>query len=482
MKKTDRKKLKKVVAAVVCVAVVAAVAVGAVLLVRACRPVEVAERPQPVETAEQPFVPDVTGESKNFRIPAMVTLDSGRIVAAADARYDMTQDGGGLDTVVAFSDDNGKTWKSHTPNFLGDNGNRFSSRSTAFIDPELLTDGKNIWLLTTFFSGGRNLVFRSGMKPAVKSSAFNEDKTLRISSNRGISFDCKVDVNSFTDGYSDIVKNDGTKTGYKIDEYFFFYNEDGECEGNIFYINTSVKFSVVPTTYLYLTCSEDGGETFGAPKLLDVKEENETFYGVGPGRGVFTKDNTLVFSAYTFKTNAAGQKASFIYSDDSGKTWKRSAGIQSDDRFEYSGESQLVELQNGTLRCFFRNSSNHICYADAVRENGEYSWKTPVVTEVESTSSCMVSAISCIERGREYILVSCPTGKTDSTHTRSDGKIFTFEVKDEEMNLIKATELPRGEFMYSCLSELKNGSVAILYESADGKIEFTAFEKGQLFP
>ena len=94
----------------------------------------------------------------------------------------------------------------------------------------------------------------------------------------------------------------------------------------------------------------------------------------------------------------------------------------------------------------------------------------------------MVSAISCIERGSEYILVSCPTGKTDSTHTRSDGKIFTFEVKDEEMNLVKATELPKGEFMYSCLSELKNGSVAILYESADGKIEFTAFEKAQLLP
>ena len=112
MKKTDRKKLKKVVAAVACAAAVAVAAAGAVLLVRACRPVEVADRPQPVETAEQPFVSDVTGESKNFRIPAMVTLDSGRIVAAADARYDMTQDGGGLDTVVAFSDDNGKAEQS----------------------------------------------------------------------------------------------------------------------------------------------------------------------------------------------------------------------------------------------------------------------------------------------------------------------------------------------------------------------------------
>ncbi len=150
MKKTENKsqkhgRAKKIILAVTAVAVAAGAIGGGVALARSRRPVSVAQRPQPVETDNQPFVRNVTGESENFRIPAMVTLESGRIVAAADARYDKTQDGGGLDTIVALSDDSGKTWKSYTANYLGDNGNAFSPRSTAIMDPELLTDGKNIW-------------------------------------------------------------------------------------------------------------------------------------------------------------------------------------------------------------------------------------------------------------------------------------------------------------------------------------------------
>lgn len=485
MKKTEDKnqkrgRVKRITVAVVAAALVAAVIGGVVAVALSRRQVTVAQKPKPAETAEQPFVPMTTGESENFRIPAMVTLESGRIVAAADARYDKTQDGGGLDTVVALSDDNGKTWKSYTANYLGDNGNVFSPRSTAIMDPELLTDGKNVWMLATFYSGGRNIVLRSGMKGASDGSAFNDDGTLKISSNHGLSYNCKADIENFTNGYSDILKKDGTKTGYKIDEYFYFYNENGECEGNIFYIKGSVKYSVVPTTYLYLTCSSDGGESFGAPKLLNVKKESETFYGAGPGRGVFTKDGTLIFSAYSFYKNANGQRASFIYSEDNGKTWKRSKDFENREEFAYSGESQLVELSDGTLRCFFRNSSDRICYTDAVKENGEYVWKTPVVTGVEATSSCMLSAITVEGKKEEYILVSCPTGTADGKHTRSDGKIFVFEAKS--MELLKTTELPKGEFMYSCMSELKNGSVAMLYENGDGKITFTSFEREKLIP
>ena len=43
------------------------------------------------------------GESDHFRIPALVTTESGRLIAAADARWDGTGDGYGLDTIVAYS-------------------------------------------------------------------------------------------------------------------------------------------------------------------------------------------------------------------------------------------------------------------------------------------------------------------------------------------------------------------------------------------
>ena len=98
-------KIKKVISGAVAVAAAAAIIGGSIAAMNARKPISVAERPAAVKTSDQPFVTEVTGKSKNFRIPAMITLESGRIVASADARYDTTLDGGGLDTVVAYSDD-----------------------------------------------------------------------------------------------------------------------------------------------------------------------------------------------------------------------------------------------------------------------------------------------------------------------------------------------------------------------------------------
>ena len=89
-------KIKKVISGAVAVAAAAAIIGGSIAAVNARKPVSVAERPAAVKTSDQPFVTEVTGESKNFRIPAMITLESGRIVASADARYDTTLTAEGL--------------------------------------------------------------------------------------------------------------------------------------------------------------------------------------------------------------------------------------------------------------------------------------------------------------------------------------------------------------------------------------------------
>ena len=52
-----------------------------------------------------------TTTSNSYRIPAMVTLKDGTIVAAADTRWNTTYDGGGLDTLVARSTDGGVSWE-----------------------------------------------------------------------------------------------------------------------------------------------------------------------------------------------------------------------------------------------------------------------------------------------------------------------------------------------------------------------------------
>lgn len=60
-------------------------------------------------TQNQPFAERTAG-SQYFRIPAFIVTQKGNLLAAADARYSTTGDGGGLDTIASVSTDNGKTW------------------------------------------------------------------------------------------------------------------------------------------------------------------------------------------------------------------------------------------------------------------------------------------------------------------------------------------------------------------------------------
>ncbi len=111
-------------------------------------------KPNDGETTGQPFMSG-TGESNNFRIPALVTSSNGTLVAAADARWNTTYDGGGLDTIVSRSSDNGGKWEYTFANYLGDNGNTYDgSNSTAFIDPSLVVKGNTIYMLCDLYPYG----------------------------------------------------------------------------------------------------------------------------------------------------------------------------------------------------------------------------------------------------------------------------------------------------------------------------------------
>lgn len=65
-------------------------------------------------TQNQPFAERTAG-SQYFRIPAFIVTQKGNLLAAADARYSTTGDGGGLDTIASVSTDNGKTWNYSFP-------------------------------------------------------------------------------------------------------------------------------------------------------------------------------------------------------------------------------------------------------------------------------------------------------------------------------------------------------------------------------
>lgn len=446
---------------------------------------------------DQPFASG-TLDSQNFRIPALVTLSDGTLVAAADARWNHTQDGQNTDTMVAVSDDNGQSWKVSLVNYFADTEDTQQSGAASFIDPALVAVGDTVYLLVDVLPGGVD-----DLNDCKEGTGYNEDGYLKLSNNNGSSYDYYVG-DFGTGGYAPVMSSTG-ETEYAVDERYDLYtvsdgkytavsyretgNDGAYIAANVFYQNA--EFTVFPTSYLWLVKSEDGGKTWSAPQILnaDVKDSSESFYGVGPGRGLVASDGTIYFSCYqhggvdiTWGSNV--EKSSLIYSKDGGKTWKRTNDL--DDagggwRSYWSSENQAVQLNDGTIRMFYRNGRGVMCYVD-LNDNG--SWGSPV--SLESTmvsignqyicSSCQLSVIHYSETidGKEAILVSCPSaGSKGSTGERENGKIFVFTVNaDNTLTAAYSYQVNTGAFQYSCLTELSDGSIGILYENGAASIVY----------
>ena len=452
----------------------------------------------------QPFSPG-TLNSTTFRIPALVTLDDGTLVAAADARWGGYADGENTDTMVAVSSDNGQSWTTSLVNYFADTTDAQQSGAASFIDPALATDGETVYLLVDAFPGGVD-----GLSDCKEGTGYNESGYLMLSKKDSDSYDYYVGV--FSEGYAPVLGTGGTDTGYAVDEHYNLYTvADGEytavaypsapsygdgtyVPANVFYQNAD--FTVFPTSYLWLVKSTDGGVNWSAPQILnaDVKSDSESFYGVGPGRGLVASDGTIYFSCYQhggwdafWGSNV--EKSSLIYSTDGGKTWNRTDNLDNANGgygAYWSSENQAVQLNDGTIRMFFRNGRGTVCYADL---NANGSWSSPV--SLESTmasigyqhicSTCQVSAIHYSQtiNGKEALLVSCPS----VLNSRTNGNIFVFTVNDDNsLTAAYSYQVNTGAFQYSCLTELSDGSIGILYEDGDASITYKTIAMDAIAP
>lgn len=425
-------------------------------------------KPADGTTTDNPFVQG-TGGSNSFRIPAMVTLNNGTIVAAADARWNTTYDGGGLDTIVSYSTDNGANWNYTFANYLGDNGKVYNgSGSTAFIDPSLATDGETVYMLVDLYPYGVALNGDGNTAPST-AVGFNSDGTLKLAANGSSTYNYYLQDGQIYDSSHNVV------SGYTVDAYFNIKGDN--CDTNLFFSDS--PYQVVRTGYLYLTKSTDGGKTWSAPTLIpNVKTSSEQVCLVGPGRGLVT-DDKIIFPVYSYNGSSDSQRTGFIYSENGGVTWERSSNATSS---MWSSESAVVELSDGTLRFFYRNGNSKLYYVDYNMSSGISSgtWGNPVNTGIATNSNTQISAISYSKTvdGKQVILVSCPTGSNSNgsadsnASARLNGKIFVGYVNSDKTmdwqndKAISVTS-NNNQFMYSCLTELNDGKIAILYEDKE---------------
>lgn len=429
-----------------------------------------ASKPADGTTQGRPFVSD--NPSHWYRIPSMVTLDDGTIVAAADARWDGGMDGGGNDVITARSTDNGDTWSYTWAGYYGDNGNVFNKASTSYCDSNIATDGKNLYMLSTFFASGVAINGTSANAQPSKDTGLDSQGRLLLARNGG-DYDYYVGAVG-ADGYASIYRtSDNTVvSGYKVNGEFELFKNDAYV-GCVWYSNC--EFQAKKCQYLFFRTSTDGGKTWSAPSLVNARKSGEKFLGAGPGRAIVTDDGTICMPVYVYGDNAwgsgdASQATSFIYSKDQGKTWSRTANFTSTSSLGGSGwssEAQLVDLGNGVVRCFYRNGKKKIRYCDATWNGSGYQWGDVVDTGIDIWGNCQLSAVMYpyLIDGKRAILVSSPS----STEGRKTGAIFTLLLNDDNTvstEYAKKTITAEGAtFAYSCLTVLKDGRVADLYET-----------------
>lgn len=399
-------------------------------------------------TKDQPF-PAGTGGSQKFRIPAMVTLSNGAIVAATDARWNNAGDGGGLDTIVSYSTNQGTNWNYTFANYLGDNGNTYNKNSTSFIDPALATDGQTVYMLVDLFPAGYALNSAANT-PEKGQIGFTDDGNLKLSDDNRGSYNYYLKDGKIYD------TNNKAVSGYTVDDKF---NITGNGISTNLFCSDS-PYQVYPTNYLYLTSSTDGGANWSAPTLINVKYANEQTCLVGPGKGIVTSSGRIIYPVYEY-TNGT-QRTSVIYSDDQGKTWQRSANMDSG-----TSEATITEA-DGKLYMFTRGASGYYVSTD----NGATWGDKQDVTDISYTISCQMNVITYSKKidGKTAILLSA------GTSDRNNGKIFVGLIQDNGSITWKYEyAVNTGTYQYSCLSELKDGTVALLYENGAASEQFVKY-------
>lgn len=447
---------------------------------------------------------DGTG-ANYYRIPALLTLKSGAVIGAADARFGGTHDSpNNIDIAVARSEDGGKNWSK--PELLfhyedyEDNTLEIPvgtqtrvNQSASFIDPVLLQDEETerVFLISDAMAA------RYGSPQAVAGSGYKEiqgKKYLKLQKAGETDYNYTVRENG-------VIYNDTTNqpTEYSLNSNFEILKDnvlqtvkqkssrfdptngsgqlvtdetDKDVPMNIMYADA--VFKALPTTWLYMKYSDDDGKTWSDPILLNgmVKAEDSRVLVTGPGRGMQIKNGKykgrLIIPVYD--TAQSG----IIYSDDHGATWNYAKGPSA--KKAAMSESQIVEMPDGTLRVYARSTGSKI--AEAMSFDGGQTWTeaahVPGMTQPGWGSQLSVIRYGGLIEGKPALIMSSPAGVGNY---RRDGRVKIGLITDTgkegsekykiDWTYDYSVDSKNAGFAYSCLSELPNHQIGLMYEKYD---------------
>ena len=428
-----------------------------------------------------------------YRIPALLKTDKGTLIGGADERRLQFSDWGDIGMVVRRSQDGGVTWGDRiTISNLRDNpeARDKTAPSPLNIDMVLVQDPetKRIFSVYDMFPEGK-AVF--GM-PAKPEKAYERvgDKTYQILYKTGEKGHYTIRENG------EVYNSKNQKTDYHVvvNPKQRGYSDKGDLYkgkdliGNVYFAqSTKNPFRVANTSYLWMSYSDDDGQTWSAPRDITpgIRQDWMKFLGTGPGTGIVLRTGEhkgrILVPAYTTNNIShlgGSQSSRLIYSDDHGVTWHAGEAPNDNRPVEnkiihssnmnnggaQNTESTVLQLNNGDVKLFMRGLTGDLQVATS--KDGGVTWEKTIKRYPEVKDAYVqMSAIHTMHDGKEYVLLSNAAGPG---RERKDGLVHLARVeKNGELTWIKHHLIQGGEFAYNSLQDLGNGEYGILYEHSE---------------
>ncbi|MBO5936139.1 MAG: exo-alpha-sialidase, partial [Clostridia bacterium] len=101
--------------------------------------------------------------------------------------------------------------------------------------------------------------------------------------------------------------------------------------------------------------------------------------------------------------------------------------------------------------------------------DGGHSWtKFRSDLDLPSNGNCMFSFINAEVGGKQFVLGSYASNK----NARADGVIRVGEVKNGDIDWTKTYYINDGFYAYSCLTQLADGNIGLLYEGKADEVTY----------
>ena len=423
----------------------------------------------------------------SYRIPSLLTLDSGVILAGADQRVSIPNDApNDINLVMRRSLDGGQTWEEmRTLLSLPGTG----ALGASLIDSVLVQDhstGRVICLVDQFPGG-------IGQPNAVVGTGFDAQGRRVLHNRAGELFAIEPDGTVVTAAgeptdYRVVLSNDAA-TGARTGDVLL----GGEAAGSIYLAYEQAPEECLfqhRSSHLLMITSDDDGATWSEPIDItaQVKADWMCFLGTGPGNAIQLTapehaGRILVPVYYSHEAGGTGfLSCAAIHSDDGGATW--TLGASPNDGREVLGavvssrdladeraslyESVLVEGADGAVHVWARNQHPTGRVAHAVSHDGGVTWGevdySDQLTEIFSQPNAIaVTGASDIAGAAEPNSRSIVFANASQMLPFRGCGVMRLSHDDGVTWPHNRVINPR-HYVYQCMAQLPSGDIALLWE------------------